>query len=82
MTTTGKGKTYCDACIKSYFWNSLYLKHDVDPSDSNEAQCVDCCMRCEGLCDVDDEGSCVACDEDGIVLETLDIQRGWSDAQC
>ncbi|KAJ8614593.1 hypothetical protein CTAYLR_004976 [Chrysophaeum taylorii] len=38
--------------------------------------CEDCCVRCENLCDVDDE-ECVACDEDGAVLETLDAKRGW-----
>ena len=81
MTTTGEGNAHCDACIKSYFWNSLHLKDTFDPAD-NEAQCVDCCVRCADVCDVDDEGDCVTCDEDGIVLETLDIQRGWSDAQC
>ena len=80
MTTTGEGMTYCDACIKSYFWNSLYWKRD--PSDNDETPCVDCCMRCEGVCDVDNEDDCVACDEDGTVLETLDVKRGWSGAQC
>ena len=76
MTTTGEGKTYCDACIKSYFWNSLYSKARFAPAD-DEGQCVDCCVRCADVCDVDDEDGCVACDEDGTVLETLDVKRGW-----
>ena len=33
-------------------------------------------MRCEDICDVDDE-DCVNCDNDGAVLETLNVKRGW-----
>jgi len=77
MTTTGKGKTHCDACIQSYFWNTLYWEDDFDQGEiGNGTQCVKCCTRCEDICDHDDE-ECVKCDEDGSVLETLDVRRGW-----
>ena len=82
MTTTGKGKTYCDACIQSYFFNSLRWEYHFDktlPFDptSNGTQCVDCCTRCEDICEFDDRTQCVNCEKDGAVLETLDVKRGW-----
>ena len=81
MTTTGTGKLYCDACIPSYFWNSL---HWEDFDDKGVVQCVDCCDRCEDICDVDDRKKCVNCETDrtnvpaiGGNLATLDVRRGW-----
>ena len=77
LTTKGTGSTSCDACIEDYFWNSLYWPNDFDQKlGRNGAQCVGCCMRCEDICDVDDE-DCVVCDRDGSVLETLVVKRGW-----
>ena len=78
MTTTRTGQTYCDACIRSYFFNSLLFETEFDSSlleDGNQ-QCVQCCERCEDLCDVDDE-DCVRCDADGADLAALDVKRGW-----
>jgi len=81
MTTTGEGKTYCDACIEMYFWNSLHWKEDFnqDLARSGTTQCVDCCVLCEDVCDVDNKDDCLACNNSA-VLETLDVKRGWSGA--
>ena len=68
MTTTGLGKTFCDACIASYFWNSQRFQSE------SESQCVDCCMRCEDVCDT--QNDCVLCDEDGALLESLHVKEG------
>lgn len=38
---------------------------------------MDCCVRCENACDVDDEDDCIDCSTAGSVLETLDVERGW-----
>ena len=78
MTTKGNGSTYCDACIQSYFWNSLHW-NAVDQDSvkvGSQQQCVDCCNRCVDICEVDDE-NCVDCNDDGAVLETLDVKQGW-----
>lgn len=83
MTTIGPGSIYCDACVRSYFWNTAYLKEDYGGSLEayylqNEEQCVDCCTRCEDICDHDDlSDDCVDCKDGGQVLETLDVKRGW-----
>ena len=74
MTTTAKGRTYCDACIHSYFWDSSFWDIHFDPMTLE--QCVDCCYRCEDICDVDDK-KCVECAKDGAVLDTLDVKKGW-----
>jgi len=77
-TTRRQGAEYCDACIRSYFWNSLYWTDDFDRGlVQNGTQCVDCCSRCEDVCDVEDDGPCVKCDDDGAELETLEVKRGW-----
>ena len=77
MTTTGNGRTYCDACIRSYFWNPLYWDDEGSAEYEKDGdQCVDCCTRCEDICDIDDE-DCVNCDDDGARLESLDVERGW-----
>ena len=75
MTTQGRGRTRCDACIRTYFFNTLKWEKFLPDEELNN-QCVDCCMRCEDICDVDDE-DCVHCDTAGAVLETLDVKRGW-----
>ena len=82
MTTSANASTFCDACIASYFWDSLYwddLGGDMQEkikSGTNPEQCVDCRERCEDICDVVDE-ECVTCNEDGFKLETLNVKKGW-----
>jgi len=85
MTTLVQGSTYCDACLESYFWNSLYWKDEFNQDlVETGAQCVDCCVRCEDVCDVKDEDDCVACNNinSSAVLESLDVKRGWLGPQC
>ena len=82
MTTIGQGSAYCDACIRSYFFNTLFWEENkhktLSPEPDRQAeQCVECCVRCEDICDKDDDDDCVSCDDAGQVLESLDIQRGW-----
>lgn len=78
MTTSGRGARYCNACTKSYFWDTLHWTSIGNASlVNNKEQCVDCCVRCEDICDVDDSQSCVRCNTDGAVLETLYVKRGW-----
>ena len=78
MTTKGTGRTYCDACDRSYFWNSLVWNSAFDQRlvVNGTAQCVDCCERCAAVCE-NDEDDCVRCDSDGAVLETLEVGAGF-----
>mmetsp|Transcript_2290 Transcript_2290/g.7733 ORF Transcript_2290/g.7733 Transcript_2290/m.7733 type:complete len:1105 (+) Transcript_2290:2193-5507(+) len=77
MTTKRNGSMVCDACIRDYFWNSIEWKKTFLADDDGLEQCVDCCTRCEDVCDVDDDERCVDCDDAGAELETLRVKRGW-----
>ena len=71
LTTTKRGRTYCDACLPDYFWNSDVYKKILH----NDRQCVDCCQRCEESCTIDKK--CIHCDRNGSTLLALDLKRGF-----
>ena len=70
LYTLGEAATYCDACRKNYYWDSVYW----DSSGRDELrrlgeECLDCCVEC------DDDG--MKCRSIGARLESLEVSRGY-----
>jgi len=78
MTTSQQGnKTFCDACTEGHFWNTLEWDRTGLWRNKTTQGCIECCVRCEDACFLDDEDSCLRCDQDDIDLEFLDVKEGW-----